>query len=115
MIIKNILAPGLVTRSVYNYFETMVATIYSPGTIILLQLVFAIVALLIHTIMAGAVNLGIPDIFKVLYNTWFIFDLIKLFPVKMKFIRATSFIILAFSIFTLWRLYWLPAVLRRTN
>ena len=101
----------LVTKKVYNYFETMVATIYSLGTIILLQFVFAIVALLIHTIRTVPIDLGISDFFKVLYLTWFTFDLIKLFSLKMKLIRALVFIILAFGTFTLWRLYGLPVVL----
>jgi hypothetical protein len=100
----------LVTKGFYNYFETMVATIYSLGTIILLQFVFAVIAVIIYAISSIPVNLGISDLLKALYLTWFIFDIIKLFPVKIKFLRAIAFIILAFGTFTIWRVYGFPAI-----
>ena len=97
----------LVTKKTYNYFETMVATIYSLGTVIL---VFAVIALLIHTVSPAPLDLRISDLLKVLYLVWFTFNLVKLFPVNLKFIRALAFIILAFGTFTLWRLYGFPEI-----
>jgi hypothetical protein len=100
----------LVTKTTYNYFETMTATIYSIGTIILLQFVFAVAALLIHVIFNVPVDLRISDILKVIYLIWFISDTVKLFPVKFKILRMLLFSILAFGTFTLWRLYGFPAL-----
>jgi hypothetical protein len=98
----------LVTKSTYNYFETIVASIYTLGTIILLQFVFAVTALLIYAIVSKSIELRISDAFKILYLLWFIADFIKLFPVNLKFLRATIFILLAFGTFTTWRLYGFP-------
>lgn len=103
----------LVTKRFYNYFETMVATIYSLGTIILFQFIFAVISLLVYLISATAVDLQISDLFKIVYLIWFIFDFIKLFNVKMKFFRAFIFIILAFGTFTLWRIYGFPVFAER--
>lgn len=99
----------LVTKKVYNYFETMVATIYSLGTVILLQFVFAAGSVLIHTVSSATIDLRLSDFLKVLYLIWFVFDLVKLFPVNFKWIRGLAFLILAFGTFTVWRLYGLPA------
>ena len=101
----------LVTRKQYYYFETLVATIYSLGTVILLQFVFALGAVLIHLLTGATADLRVSDAFKIIYISWFIFDVIKLFPVNYKFLRAVVFIILAFGTFTLWRMYALPAVI----
>ena len=102
---------ALVTKNVFNYFESMVAAIYSLGTIILFQFVFAVFALLLHLAGSLQVDLRFSDSFKILYLVWFIADFIKLFPVKLKFPRAVLFLILAFGTFTLWRLYGVPAFL----
>src|SRR4029077_7286393 len=60
----------LVTKKSYNYFETMVATIYSLGTIIQFQFLFALLALISHIVHPGSVNLVISDSFKILYLIW---------------------------------------------
>lgn len=101
----------LVTRKKYNYFETMVATVYSLGTIIMLQFVFAVAALIVHIIGSISVDLMISDSLKIGYLLWFVSDLIKFFPVNYKFIRTVLFFILAFGTFSLWRLYGLPALI----
>lgn len=98
----------LVTKGSYNYFESIVATIYALGTIILLQFAFVMAALLIHSISHAAVDLRISDSLKILYIGWFIISFIKLFPVKAKPVRVLVFLILAFGTFTLWRLYGFP-------
>ncbi len=99
----------LVTKGLYNYFETMVATIYSLGTVILFQFVFAVCATVYYLIFSRSVSLQISDSFKIIYLIWFITDTIRLFHMNHKFIRAIIFITLAFGTFTLWRLYGLPA------
>jgi hypothetical protein len=101
----------LVTKKTYNYFETLTATIYALGTIILLQFVFAVTALLIHIISNSAIDLRISDVLKVLYLIWFIYNLVQFFPVKLKLLRVLAFAILAFGTFTLWRLYGFPALI----
>jgi hypothetical protein len=102
----------LVTRKSYNYFETMVATIYSLGTIIQFQFVFALMALLYYGLNNRPVNLQISDVFKILYLIWFIFDTIRLYSLKHKIFRVIGFIALAFGTFTLWRLYGFPVFLK---
>jgi len=102
----------LVTRKSYNYFETMVASIYSLGTIIQFQFVFAFVALLYHGLNPRPVNLQISDALKILYLIWFILDTVRLYSLKHKFIRVVGFTAMAFGTFTLWRLYGFPVFLK---
>jgi hypothetical protein len=102
----------LVTRNTFNFFESMVAAIYSLGTIILFQFLFAVIALLVHLISSKSVDLRISDLFKILYLSWFIFDLTRQFSIKSKVLKAILFLILAFGTFTLWRLYGFPAIAR---
>jgi len=101
----------LVTRKQYYYFETIMANIYALGTIILFQFVFAVGAVAIHLINGTAIDLRVSDALKIGYIIWFAFDFVKLFPVDHKFIRAATFVVLAFGTFTLWRLYGLPAII----
>ena len=102
----------LVTKKSYNYFETMVATIYSLGTIVQFQFVFALLALISHVVYPASVNLVISDSFKILYLGWFILDTVRLYSIKYKYIRAIGFLILAFGTFTLWRLYGFPVIMK---
>jgi hypothetical protein len=102
----------LVTRKQYYYFETMIAVIYAFGTVILLQFVFAVSAVIVHLLNGVSVGLGISDVLKIGYIIWFAFDLVKLLPVKHKFIRTTAFILLAFGTLTFWRLYGLPPIIQ---
>ena len=100
----------LVTKKKYNYVETAIAVIYSLGTLIMLQFVFAVIVFIIHIISGASVDLQYSDALKVLFLIWFITDFVKLYPVKMKLLRAIGFVILAFGTFTLWRLYGVPRV-----
>ena len=100
----------LVTKRSYNYFESMAAVIYSLGTIILLQFVFAVIAVMVHLLFAVSVDLSVSDPQKIIYQLWFVSSLVRLFPVKMKFLRVIAFGILAFGTFTLWRLYGFPKI-----
>ena len=54
----------LATKKNYNYFETLVATIYAVGTIILLQVVFSVIALIFYTLTGTTVDLLLSDGFK---------------------------------------------------
>jgi hypothetical protein len=98
----------LVTRNQYNYIETLVATIYSLGTIIMLQFFFALLALIIHGITGTSIDLRISDILKVLYLGWFIIHFIRSFHVPDPWLRIIIFVILAFGTFSAWRLYGFP-------
>jgi hypothetical protein len=95
----------LVTRKSYNYFETMVATIYSLGTIIQFQFVFAVFALIRHLLHFGTTDLQISDSLKILYLIWFVVDTVRLYSVNYKLFRAIGFVILAFGTFRLWRIF----------
>lgn len=101
----------LVTGKVYNYFETLVVGIYMVGTVILLQFVFAFIALLIYLFTYDSVSLRFSDILKFGYFIWFIIDFIKYFTVKAKWIRAIAFALLAAVTFTIWRMYGVPELI----
>ena len=102
----------LITRKKYNYSETLVAAIYMVGTIILLQFVFALTALILYAFSHQSVDLQISDILKLTYFIWFIIDFSRLFPVKARLLRASAFILLATATFTVWRLYGVPELIR---
>ena len=101
----------LITHTQYHYVESMVATIYSLGTVILLQFTFSVSAVLVHTTTGATVDLQLSDVFKVGYLVWFTADFVRLFPVNHKPLRAAAFVVLAFGTFTLWRLYGLPTLM----
>ena len=105
----------LVTRHEYNYIETLVATIFCLGTIILFQFFFAIVALIIYGITASAIDLRISDILKILYLGWFITHFIKPFHVTHPWLRIVAFVVLAFGTFSIWRLYGFPWLMEIIN
>ena len=90
----------------------MVAIFYALGTIIMLQFLFAVFAVLVHIITGASLDLGASDLLKIVYMAWFIFHFVKFFPVKMKFLRAALFLVLAFGTFTLWRVYGFPEFIK---
>jgi hypothetical protein len=100
----------LVTKKWHYYFETMIAVLYALGTIIQLQFLFAVVVLIMHLLTGTSVALQASDPQKILYLLWVIISMIKLYPVKQKFLRVAGFVLLAFGTFTLWRLYGFPNV-----
>ena len=97
------IAPGK-----YNYYESLVAAIYAVGTIIQLQFLFAVLALLIHFFTGASTELMLSDTLKGGYLIWFVAGLTRRQPVKKRFLRAALFVVLAFGTFTLWRLYGVP-------
>ncbi len=99
------------TRPQLNYFETLVAVIYGLGTIIALQFLFVVMALLNYLISVHAVPLIYSDIFKIGYIIWMIFSLAKHFPIRFKLAKFILIIVLMFGTFTLWRTALLPWLL----
>ena len=101
----------LVAWKKYNYFESFVVAMYYLGTVILLQSLFVILAIIIHLLAGISVALIYSDPVKILYLAWAVSNTIKLFRVKNKIIRVVLFAILAFGTFTIWRLYGVPAMI----
>jgi len=101
----------LVAWKKYNYFESFVVAMYYLGTVILLQCVFVILAIIIHPMIGASIALIYSDPLKIIYLAWAITNTIKLFRVKKKFIRIVVFAVLAFGTFTVWRLYGVPAII----
>jgi hypothetical protein len=100
----------LVARGKYNYFESFVSAMFFLGTVILLQSLFVIIAVLVHLVSKASIALVLSDPLKILFLGWAVADTIKLFHVQNKTIRAILFLILAFGTFTVWRLYGVPAI-----
>ncbi|MBK9982268.1 MAG: DUF3667 domain-containing protein [Saprospiraceae bacterium] len=100
----------LFTRIKYNYFETLVAAIYLVGTVIQLQFMFALVALIMYGLNHSSTDLRISDILKFGFFIWFCIDFIKLFAVRSKFVRVLGFVLLAGATFTLWRIFGVPVL-----
>ena len=94
----------------YNYFEALVAILYAIGTVLLFQFVFVLMAIPVYLLSGISINIQLSDILKVLLIGWFMIDLVKVLPVKHKFLRAAIVLILSFGTFTLWRLYGFPKI-----
>lgn len=95
----------------YNFFESFVVALYFLGTVMLLQSVFVVLALIFYSITGSSVALIYSDPLKILYLAWAITDTIKLFRVKYKITRIIVFTILAFGTFTAWRVFGVPAMI----
>jgi hypothetical protein len=100
----------VLVKKLYNYFETLVTIIYCIGTVLMLQFVFAVVAIPFYMVSGDAIKIQISDILKILYIGWFMFDFAQRLPIKHKFIRAMVVMILAFGTFTAWRLLVFPTI-----
>ena len=100
----------LATKKSYNYFETLVATVYAVGTIILLQIVFSVVSLIFYALTGKAVDLLLSDGFKVIYMVWFIADIVRMKANRNKLVRTIMLCLLFFATFTVWRLYGFPGL-----
>jgi hypothetical protein len=99
-----------VGRVSFNYCESLVSAFYSMGTIIIFQFVFAVISIFVHILFHISVDLRISDFLKIFYISWFVLDLVKIFPVKRKMARAFLFILFAFGTFTAWRMVGFPLV-----
>ncbi len=105
----------LVTKGVYNYFETIVASIYILGTILLFQIVFLILAVCVYLSSGQTLDLKLSDVFKITYLSWSSYDFIRSFKLPVFWLRLLLFILLAFSTFTLWRMFGYPALMHFLN
>ncbi len=99
-----------VGQNKYNYFECFVVALYFLGTVILIQCVFVIIAVIVHLVSGISVPLIFSDPLKIIYLFWGITDAVRVFKLKNKFIRIVVFGVLAFGTFTVWRLYGVPGV-----
>ena len=97
-------------HGVYNYFESMVAVFYAIGTVLILQFAFVVFTIPVSLVGGVSTDIRLSDILKVLYIGWFMIDFVKQLPVKHKFIRAMTVMLLAFGTFTAWRLYVFPTI-----
>ena len=98
----------VITRGMYNYFESLVAMVFALGTVAFLQVIFIISAVLIYFIVGSSIHFQLSDPLRVLYLAWFIFDFVKLLPLKGKIIRSVTVFFLMFATFTILKLYVFP-------
>lgn len=94
----------LITTRNYNYYESLVAVIYSLGTVILVQSLFVLVAVLVHMAGVGPLGLNHSDPLKVLYISFFAVNMAQHFNPRYKWWRVLAFVVLAFGTFTVWRI-----------
>ena len=100
----------LITRSRYNYMESVAMMVYAVGTVIFLQLVFACIALLQFFITRTALPLPYSDVLKAGYFTWFTLRLLMELRPSHPVLRGWLFLLFATGTFALWRLYVVPAL-----
>lgn len=105
----------LITGKSFAYFEAVAAAIYMIGTIILLQTAFVLVGWLAHLAAGVTVSLAVSDVLKVAYLTWFAADLSRRFSRNLRPLRVALFVLLAIGVFSLWRLYGVPSLLRAAS
>jgi hypothetical protein len=98
----------LVTRGRYNYMETVAMIIYAVGTIIFLQLIFALVALLQFVVTRQPLMLQWSDGLKAGYFAWFVISLLMTLRMRIGLVRGLGFMLLAGASFTFWRLFVVP-------
>ncbi|HLO82573.1 MAG TPA: DUF3667 domain-containing protein [Chitinophagaceae bacterium] len=98
----------LAARPRLNYFETLVTVIYGLGTIIALQFLFVVLAVLSFSFSGQPIPLIYSDLFKIGYIIWMIFSLGKQLHIRHKLLKLFLIIILMFGTFTIWRTALLP-------
>lgn len=99
-----------IMRGRYNYLEALVVIFYAIGTVIMLQFVFVILAIPVYLLGGFSIDIRYSDIQKILFISWLIFDLVKLFPLKNKGLRVIIIVVLTFGTFTLWRSFVYPSI-----
>ena len=93
-----------------NYMEALVVIFYTIGTVIMLQVVYAVLAIPVYMLSGASINIRYSDILKILFISWLTYDLAKLFPLKYKTLRVIIVIVLTFGTFTLWRSFVYPSI-----
>jgi len=94
----------------FNYVEALVVVLYGIGTVIFLNTVFVVMALIFYLFTGNSVSILWSDILKVLYVAWMLIDLAKVLTIKAKYVRAIIALALLMATFTAWRLYVSPAL-----
>lgn len=93
----------------YNYAEALVMILYGIGTLIFLQTVFVMMALIYYLFTGNPVSILWSDILKAVYMGWVLIDLAKRLFIKAKYVRVLTTMLLLMGTFTAWRLYVSPA------
>lgn len=99
----------------FNFFESFTAVLYAQGTVLLLQVVFTFTAMLWFLLTRQSVDADISDVVKFIYVTWLGYDLVRLVPLKHKWLRAILYSTLTMTLFVLWRMYGFPFVAGLVN
>lgn len=100
----------LITRGTYNYVESLIIILYSAGTIILFQFVFALLAFLYFLATSMPVDLRLSDAFKAGYLIWLTISFLKIYPTSLKWLRGSLFVVLAAGTFLAWRFLGVPHI-----
>jgi hypothetical protein len=95
-------------KKYYNYFESFIAILYAQGTVLFVQVLFAISALLWFLVTGVSANADVSDIPKMVYAAWFVFDLLRQHKTKFKLIYVFLFVALAMGTFLIWRTIGFP-------
>jgi len=74
------------------------------------EVVFTFTAMLWFLLTKHSVDAAISDIVKFIYVTWLGYDLVRVFPLKHKWLRAILYSLLTMTSFILWRMYGFPLV-----
>lgn len=98
----------LITRGTYNYVESLIIILYSVGTIILFQFVFALLAFFYFIAASMPVDLRLSDVFKAGYLVWLTISFLRLYPTTYTWLRGMAFILLAAGTFLAWRFIGVP-------
>ena len=98
----------LCMRSRYNYIESLIAILYIIGTVIFFQLLYAIMVLIYFLFTGNSVSVLWSDILKIVYISWALFDMAKMFSVKVKYVKIIIALVLMMGTFTSWRLFISP-------
>ena len=93
----------------YNYVEALVMILFGIGTLIFLQAVFVVMALIYYLFTGNSISILWSDILKVIYMGWVLIDLAKRLSIKAKYVRVLTTMLLLMGTFTAWRLYVSPA------
>jgi hypothetical protein len=98
-------------RRHYNYMESLCAILYLNGTLLTIQILFLLLAILVHLATGAGINNGYSDILKVIYVTWFAHQLLDRYTLRHRWLRASAFSLAMIVVFVFWRTSGLRMVL----
>jgi hypothetical protein len=93
---------------IFNYTESLVCITYSLGTIMVMQVIFSLFAVLYYMASGQSIALVYSDALKIHYLGWFTLDLFRQMPLSNKALRGIACAVLIFGTFTAWRLFLFP-------